>query len=163
MTSPNPYAPPESKVDDVHPIVESPPLWNPNAAASWSLLFSPLFGAFLQMKNWEAMGESANAQVSRRWVIASVVFLTIILLLAIFTPDSKGAEGGSNLVGLLFLLSWYFSHGKRQNVFVVSKYGKNYPRKGWLKPLSLAILAFAGFVLGAGLLSFVLYSLGILA
>ena len=27
-------------------------LWNPNTAANWSFLFSPLFGAYLHALNW---------------------------------------------------------------------------------------------------------------
>ena len=53
--TPNPYAPPKAEVADVGRTEVAPALWNPNAAASWSLLFSPAFGAFLHMKNWQAL------------------------------------------------------------------------------------------------------------
>ena len=49
--NPNPYAPPTARVDDVATGDAAPALWNPNAAANWSLLFSPAFGAWLHMKN----------------------------------------------------------------------------------------------------------------
>ena len=55
------YAPPTAHVDDVHAARQSavaPPLWNPGAAMAWSLLFSPIFGAFVHMKNWQALGPS---------------------------------------------------------------------------------------------------------
>lgn len=35
-------------------------LWNPNAAANWSLLFTPLFGAYLHMLNWRSLGEAGG-------------------------------------------------------------------------------------------------------
>ena len=54
----NPYSPPGAIIDDV---MNAPPLWNPNAAANWSLLFSPAFGAFVHMKNWQALGEPEKA------------------------------------------------------------------------------------------------------
>ena len=44
------YAPPLAPVADPRPsgaFGAAPPLWNPNAAGFWSLLFSPAFGAFL--------------------------------------------------------------------------------------------------------------------
>lgn len=31
-------------------------LWNPNAAVNWSVLFTPIFGAWIQAKNWKALG-----------------------------------------------------------------------------------------------------------
>jgi hypothetical protein len=43
----------------------APALWNPNAAANWSLLFSPMFGAWLHMKNWAALGEPERAAARR--------------------------------------------------------------------------------------------------
>ena len=63
--STNPYAPPKAVVADIAPRQDSPPLWNPNAAANWSLLLSPAFGAFLHMKNWEELGEPAKAAASK--------------------------------------------------------------------------------------------------
>jgi hypothetical protein len=48
----NLYAPPKAQVADIVQGEAAPALWNPGAAASWSLLLSPAFGAFLHMKNW---------------------------------------------------------------------------------------------------------------
>ena len=65
MSQENPYAPPTAAVADIGTATAAPrpPLWNPGAAASWSLLLSPVFGAILHMKNWQAMGEqTAGAQ-----------------------------------------------------------------------------------------------------
>ena len=36
--SANPYAPPKAQVSDVAAEGAAPPIWNPNAAASWSLI-----------------------------------------------------------------------------------------------------------------------------
>jgi len=41
----------------------------------WSLLFTPAFGAFLQMRNWEALGEPSKAVTSRIWVAVTLVVL----------------------------------------------------------------------------------------
>jgi hypothetical protein len=38
-TGANPYAPPKAQVSDA--AEGKQPIWNPNAAASWRLLFSP--------------------------------------------------------------------------------------------------------------------------
>lgn len=51
-------------------------LWNPWAAAGWSLLFSPAFGAWLHAANWHALGRPDKAAAARRWgwlVIAAIL------------------------------------------------------------------------------------------
>ena len=63
----DPYAPPQTDLSAPAAELENnPPLWNPNAAAMWSLLFSPVFGALVHMKNWQAMGEPEKAAASKR-------------------------------------------------------------------------------------------------
>jgi hypothetical protein len=44
-----------------------PALWNPNAAAGWSLLFTPAFGAFLHSRNADAMGRHSEAKANKFW------------------------------------------------------------------------------------------------
>ena len=74
MTS-NPYAPPKAPIADTAGEGISPPLWNPNAAANWSLLFSPAFGAFLHMKNWQALGQPIKATSAKVWFVLILVVL----------------------------------------------------------------------------------------
>jgi hypothetical protein len=69
----NPYAPPRAAVADIDDGRASPPLWNPSAAANWSLLFSPAFGALVQMKHWEALGEPAKASAARGFLLFAMV------------------------------------------------------------------------------------------
>lgn len=73
--TPNPYAPPQAEVADIAGERNPPPLWNPNAAANWSLLFSPAFGAFLHMKNWQALGQPNKATSAKVWFVLSLVVL----------------------------------------------------------------------------------------
>ena len=149
MTTENPYAAPQAPVADVPSLDPAPPLWNPNAAASWSLLFTPTFGAILHMKNWRAMGEPAKAATSKKWAIGSLIFFFLIVIVAVALPDSKALDRISRFASLALLLVWYFASGKAQNGIVIARFGKNYPRKGWLKPLLLALLAVIGFFVAA--------------
>ena len=155
MIENNPYAPPNAVVEDVTPLQSAPPLWNPNAAASWSLLLSPIFGSVLHMKNWNAMGEPTKAAESKRWAIGSVTFFVVFLVASVVLPESKAVDGLGRLAALVLLIAWYYASGKRQNAFVLSRYGKGYPRRGWAKPLSLALLAFAGLIVLAVLVGVV--------
>ena len=109
----NPYAPPTARVDDVvTPATEAAPrLWNPNAAVNWSLLFSPAFGAWLHIKNWEALGEPQKAKAAKTWIVISLVLL----------------------------VSSYVSAGRVQAPPVKQRFGKGYPRRGWSQPLLSAV------------------------
>ena len=99
---------------------KSPTLWNPGAAASWSLLFTPVFGAYLHMRNWEELGEPEKAKSSKTWFYISIP-------LSIF------------LLGLPCLLAWYFISGKEQMAYVKEKYGDNYNKKSWGAPIMAGI------------------------
>jgi hypothetical protein len=148
MTTPNPYSPPRAAVDTTaaQAVAAAPPLWNPNAAASWSILFTPIFGAFLQMKNWQALGEPVRADASRKWAIGSTVFLLALIAAGVVLPEDKAIDSASRAIGFAFLITWYYSNGKEQNAFVLARYGKDYPRRGWLKPVLAALGSFVGLM-----------------
>lgn len=160
MQAPNPYAPPKADVADMQTREAAPPLWNPNAAASWSLFFSPIFGAILHMKNWQAMGEPQKAAASRIWAIASAAFLVFMVLLSVWLADNKAVDALARFGGFGMLVAWYYALGKSQNAFVLARYGKDYPRKGWLKPLGIAIGAWVGFMVAAVIVGVVAGMLG---
>lgn len=123
-----------------------PALWNPNAAASWSLIFSPIFGSILQMKNWQALGQAEKASRSRKWAKISVAVLALMVVASFILPESNTLDGISRLAGLVLLLSWYYAHGKEQNAYVLARFGQGYARRGWGKPIGLALLCLLAFV-----------------
>jgi hypothetical protein len=150
----------QSLVEDIPSDTHScPPLWNPNAAASWSLIFSPAFGSIIQMKNWQALGQPDRAVSSQRWFKISSAFLVFLLVSGLILPDSKAVDGLSRLAGLILLLSWYYANGKAQNAYVLARYGKKYPRKGWGKPLGLALACLLGFIVVAVVIGFTIGAL----
>ena len=142
MPEQNPYAPPQAKVADIDQLVtgeNAPALWNPNAAASWSLLFTPIFGAYLHMRNWEALGQPEKAASSKNWMIGSIVCALLLVIVPMFLPDSKGVDALGRAFGFALLITWYYAIGKSQQAFVLGKFGKTYPRRGWSKPLLAAV------------------------
>jgi hypothetical protein len=155
-SSPNPYAPPAARVADVESVQASPPLWNPGAAASWSLLFSPAFGALVQMKNWEALGEPGRALRSRNWAIASVAFFSVMTVVTMLLPDVKSMEALNRTFAIALLIGWYYADGKSQQTHVLGKFGKAYPRRGWGKPLLLGVGGMFAFMLVMGVFGFVI-------
>ena len=145
----NPYAPPDAAVSDVSHLDSAPKLWNPNAAANWSLLFSPAFGAFLHMKNWHALGDTQRAQLNRNWAIASILIIFGAGFLSALVPESKALDGSTRLVGFALLIAWYMTSAKAQAKLVKDRFGSAYPRKGWGLPILAAIGCFAAIVVAA--------------
>lgn len=145
----NPYSPPQSAIGEMAPVDNRPALWNPNAAASWSLLFTPIFGAWLHMKNWQAMGEHEKARSSKMWIFATIAVLALSLALAALLPDSRGADGIGRLIGFVILIAWYVGSARPQTKYVLERYGEHYVRKGWGKPLLFGVLGIIGFLVAA--------------
>ena len=123
----NPYATPDAEITPA--FSDAPQMWNPNGAGNWSLLFTPVFGSFLVWKNWQAIGESSRGL---GWFICSLV----MLLPSVLIPGA----------GILYLIVWYFSSVKKQTRFIEDRWGKQYPRRGWTKPLLCGVAAYVVIV-----------------
>lgn len=148
----NPYAPPVAPL--ATPAAQAnAPLWNPGAAASWSLLFSPAFGAFLHMRNWQALGDTAKANQSRNWFIGSIVLLVVAGLSGFVFPEA-GADVIGRAVGFGTLIAWYLTLGKQQVELVKTRFGTTYPRRSFLPPIGVAIGIFAAVMVAVFLLVF---------
>lgn len=145
----NPYAPPSAEVDDTprHPAAApAPAMWNPNAAALWSLVLTPAFGAFLQMKNWQALGEPARAETSRKWFVGVIAAMLGAALLAALLPETKAIDAVSRVFGVALLVTWYLQNGREQVQFVLGRHGKAYPRRSWALALLGGVLGLAAYV-----------------
>ena len=131
-------------------------IWNPNATANWSLIFSPAFGSYLQMLNWHALGEPEKAASAQNWFYVSLGMLAVYVLMGVFMDDSKAADGAAQGLGFLFLIVWYFSAGRAQSKYVKEKFGSSYARKPWGKALLIGVAAFVGFFIAAVIVGLVL-------
>lgn len=132
------------------------PIWNPSATANWSLVFTPAFGAYLQMRNWEALGEHEKSAGSRSWFYVSLGVLALYILMGMFVSDSKASEAFSRLLGFTFLLTWYFASGRAQARYVKERFGADYTRKPWGKALLAGVGALVGYFVVAFIVGFVL-------
>ena len=125
-------------------IQATPKLWNPNAAANWSVLITPILGAWLHAKNWKELDQPDKAQKSMIWVYVGFVFLIAVF----FLPDNLGAGPG-----LIFIFAWYFSSAKGQ-VKYLKENNISYDKKAWGKPLLLAFVGLVAYLaLAIGIIS----------
>jgi hypothetical protein len=145
-------------IDATAPSFDEPvcAIWNPSAAATWSLIFTPAFGAFIHMQNWQALGQPQQAAAARRWFYASLG----LLMLQVFTRAINARLGSEPMllhpVGLLFLLVWYFGAARQQAMLVKARYGAGYRRKSWDSVLLCAVVAGVAYAVTSTLLSVLL-------
>ena len=136
-------------------------IWNPEAAARWSLLFTPAFGAYILMRNWQALDQPERAASARRWFHASLA----MLMLQIFTSALDTRLGTEPLLlllhpaSLLFLLVWYFAAVRPQTLLVKARFGVGYRRKRWDGVVLGAVVAGAAYACACALLSLLLLAL----
>ena len=126
---------------------EISPIWDPNLAAALSLAFTPIFGAYLHMLNWRALGEPQRAATSQKWFNAAIALGILYTMLPVALPDLKDADVKLGLVGWVFLISWYLASARSQAKFVKEKYGTKYTTRPWGKVLGIALLVILGYYL----------------
>jgi hypothetical protein len=119
----NPYAPPSAPLEDVRRLQVAPPLWNPDAAANWSLLLTPAFGAYLHMRNWQVLGDSSKAAASRRWMIATVVLTCTLTVISALLPESQALTALVRAGSVALLFGWYFASAREQARYIKERYG----------------------------------------
>ena len=143
-TDANPFAPPKAALDGVAVVAEDAPmLWNPDAAGAWSLLFTPVFGSILVRKNWKAIGDEDKVRQGAIWLGASIVMLLATIFIGI--------------LGFFYIIVWYFAWQRPQAQFIRERWGKDYPRKGWIVPLLAALGIYIAVVV---VLTMVIMTLG---
>ena len=122
-----------------------PRLWNPNAAAAWSLLFTPAFGALLHAANCRALGLREKATANLIWAWITFIFLAINLG-TMLLPESKVLDRIMMWASIGLLVGWYLQQGRKHIGFVNEMFGDDYRRRGWLMPLFSAAAAMLFYV-----------------
>lgn len=124
-----------------------PSLWNPIAIGLWSILFTPIFGAILQILNWKAIGNEVDARISGYWLYGLIAYYATMAVAPLISPAfSEMAEAGIGM-SFLVLVVWNMTAGKAQYRYVSQHFGKFYRRRGWLVPLVIAAMALTAFSL----------------
>jgi hypothetical protein len=129
----------------------APALWNPNAAALWSVLFSPVFGAWLHALNWRALGDPARQRRSARWMLVGLAAAVFYIVVALAWHDPLISDRVSSATGLAYLLAWYLGPAREQLRVVRERHGDAYPRRPWGRVLMIGVGAMLGYFVLAGI------------
>lgn len=123
----------------------APALWNPFALRAWSLLLTPAFGSFLMMKNWRSLGEEERAKRSMVWFWGTLGFL----FLGLITPNTAAITSAFRFVGCVLFVVWATTEAEKQVRYIREKYGVDYTRKSWGKPLGIGAACILLPIMGA--------------
>lgn len=130
---------------DEDPALEPPPasthtaLWNPDFAALFALLFTPVFGAVLHLVNARALGDRALVARAQAWLGLSLLatVATFWLLREHEWTSGRPFEVSSLLVP--FTAVWYLAAAHAQSRHVARAFGTRYVH---LSVLHAVVIAF---------------------
>jgi len=105
-------------------------LWNPENLSLWNLLFTPAFGAWIQARNWSALGEDKRAKESMYWFFGTLNLIAWMMPFFSF-GDIVAAIGIVNGI-------WHFGFSKDQEDYVKEKIGSVYGNKSLKVPFKVA-------------------------
>jgi hypothetical protein len=134
-------------------------LWNPSAAACWSLVFTPAFGAFLLMRNWEALGDARQAAAARNWFVFGIGLLAVRLLSAAVNNRLNTESNVLSWLSWGFLLAWWLAQAAPQARLVHRRLGIDYPRQSWDYAVLLGVACGIAYMVAAALLSWLFTAL----
>ncbi|MDK6077476.1 hypothetical protein [Massilia varians] len=117
-------------------------LWNPTAAALWSLVFTPAFGAWLHMRNWERLGQPDKARQARYWfagmLLIAVASYAVGAAGALLRRDDLSVPWWASLA---LVGAWGAGSAYQQIKHVDDHHGESYARRSWAAPILIGVAA----------------------
>jgi hypothetical protein len=114
-------------------------LWNPDAAAFFSLLLTPLFGATLHFLNSRQLGDDTQSLKAGLALVAAAL-VTFGALYVGFSDEIsvRNTLAASGMVAFYTLL-WYVFVGHGQSKLVSARYGTRYRKMSLSIPVVIAL------------------------
>jgi hypothetical protein len=123
-------------------------LWNPMAAAWWSLLLTPLFAAILLDHNWRSLGNREKSFWSRVLILTAGGALAAGLISAIIPTSAatdKVITGLGKIVGITLTASC-FSIARAQRQFLSEAGRSKYEKRRWGRPIAMGGISLAAYI-----------------
>ena len=92
----------------------APALYSPLKVVFLSFLFTPIFGGYLQSKNWEALGEKTFARLSSMWVRTTIWLVVLYVVMQTIFVDEPLMKYSGPYFLLVVWLVWFLSSGMKQ-------------------------------------------------
>ena len=116
-----------------------PALFNPKLVCALSLLFTPIFGAALQARNWTELGKTHEAAASRFWVRSTVWLLILFVVVqTLFRNEEIMSWFGPYFLVVLWG-AWMLTSGWKQLNYVAKNVGKFYEPRPIGKAITIGV------------------------
>lgn len=118
---------------------QRPALYNPKLVCAAALIFTPIFGAALQARNWMNLGKPENAAASRMWIRSTFWLLLVYLVMQTVFRN----EPVMNWLGPYFLIvlwgAWMLTSGWQQLAHCARVVGRDYDPLPMGRPIFLGL------------------------
>lgn len=88
-------------------------------------------------------------------MIAYIVYSVAVGTVGIALSEAHPVFRFGRVGGILWLFVWYFDVAKPHATYVATRFGTEYPRRGWVKPLLFALGAHLAAMVGMELMAFI--------
>lgn len=139
--------------EEKNEFVQEFQLWDAREIAWFSLLLTPVFGFYYQMKNWQMIENKEQIKLSQLWLKISLGYVALSLLLALVLPTQMGLAV-IKVMFLMYIFVWYFSNAKTQIEYIKKNIPPNYKRHLWGIWVYPAMAGVAAFIVLSILFSF---------
>lgn len=124
-----------------------PVLYSPLKVVFLSFLFTPIFGGFVQAKNWEVLGEKSLARLSQMWVRTTIwLVILYVVMQALFVDEPLMKYSGPYFLLVVWLV-WFFSAGMKQVKYVKEHFGTAWEPKPLGRPIIIAGLCWVLYMM----------------
>lgn len=138
-----------------------PALFNPYVVCFAAVLFTPIFGAALQARNWIELGDKNEAAASRFWVRSTIWLLIVFVVMQTLFRN----EPVMNWMPPYFLaamwLAWMATSGWKQLRFIRDNIGKNYEPRPIGKAITIGVAGWIFYGLIASTITLALVLAGV--
>lgn len=125
----------------------APALYSPLKVVFLSFLFTPIFGGYLQSKNWEALGEKTFARLSSMWVRTTIWLVVLYVMMQTIFVDEPLMKYSGPYFLLVVWLVWFLSSGMKQIRYVKEAYGDKWEAKPLGRPIVIAGLSWVLYMM----------------
>lgn len=138
-----------------------PALFNPYIVCAAAILFTPIFGAALQARNWIELGDKNEAAASRFWVRSTIWLLVVFVVMqTLFRNEPVMNWMPPYFLGVMWI-AWMITSGWKQLRFIRANIGANYDARPIGKAITIGVAGWIFYGLIASTIALALVLTGV--
>lgn len=120
-------------------------LWNPDVAAVFSVLLTPVFGGVLTLLNERTLANPRGQRTAMAWLTISIAMVGLATWRLCTDGASPSPWLGLRVSGLVlpYTILWYLFGAHAQSSRIAKAHGRQYVHRSVLRAAPLAVLALA--------------------